>query len=336
MLKRFKAIALVSALLVTLFCATDQIQAADGTAALTFLRIAPSARAEGLGEAFVAVADDANACYWNPAGLVNVELMSLSLMHLIYWDSSSYEYAAFNYPMSDKLKLGFHVIYLNYGSMEKTTETTSGGFGGTSGTFSPSDLALGGSAAIALDDSMQVGLTIKYAMQSIDTDTVSAFAADVGGLYAFNFMDMNFVAGLALSNVGTKVKEDSLPMTLRGGLSSKFTLMEENDLLAAVSVYYPFESGKLAENIGVEYWYDKMFAVRVGYKVGYDVGGLAAGIGFKSILEGMFGYQVDYCYAPSGNLGDTHRISVTLRFDEQDTGGKSKSKGGIRISPTKN
>jgi hypothetical protein len=38
-------------------------------AAVLFLRIAPGARSAGMGEAFVAVADDASATHWNPAGL---------------------------------------------------------------------------------------------------------------------------------------------------------------------------------------------------------------------------------------------------------------------------
>ncbi len=38
-------------------------------AAVLFLRIAPGARAAGMGEAYVAIADDATATHWNPAGL---------------------------------------------------------------------------------------------------------------------------------------------------------------------------------------------------------------------------------------------------------------------------
>ena len=40
-------------------------------AAVLFLRIAPGARAAGMGEAYVAIADDATATHWNPAGLGN-------------------------------------------------------------------------------------------------------------------------------------------------------------------------------------------------------------------------------------------------------------------------
>ncbi len=41
-----------------------------------FLLIGPGARATGMGEAFVAIADDATATYWNPAGLGNYPLSS--------------------------------------------------------------------------------------------------------------------------------------------------------------------------------------------------------------------------------------------------------------------
>lgn len=41
-----------------------------------FLLIGPGARATGMGEAFVAVADDPTATYWNPAGLGNYPLSS--------------------------------------------------------------------------------------------------------------------------------------------------------------------------------------------------------------------------------------------------------------------
>ena len=40
-----------------------------GTTAAQFLKIGVGARAIGMGGAFVAVADDATAIYWNPAGI---------------------------------------------------------------------------------------------------------------------------------------------------------------------------------------------------------------------------------------------------------------------------
>lgn len=46
-----------------------------------FLRVGPGARALGMGGAFLAVADDATAGYWNPAGLNYLRKKSLLYMH---------------------------------------------------------------------------------------------------------------------------------------------------------------------------------------------------------------------------------------------------------------
>ena len=55
---------------------------AQSEAGAIFLLIAPGARAGGMGEAQVAVANDAYASYWNPAGLGFLEGQELALMHV--------------------------------------------------------------------------------------------------------------------------------------------------------------------------------------------------------------------------------------------------------------
>lgn len=54
----------------------SQAQASTSQSAVLFLRIAAGARAAGMGEAFVAIADDATATHWNPAGLGKYPLYS--------------------------------------------------------------------------------------------------------------------------------------------------------------------------------------------------------------------------------------------------------------------
>ncbi|HOC89567.1 MAG TPA: UPF0164 family protein, partial [bacterium] len=49
--------------------------------AVLFLQISPGARAAGMGEAFVALADDATAVYYNPAGLGFQRGKEITLMH---------------------------------------------------------------------------------------------------------------------------------------------------------------------------------------------------------------------------------------------------------------
>lgn len=63
--RKLLAVAMVAVVLCT---AAPSFADVSNTAVL-FLRIAPGARAAGMGEAFVAIADDATATHWNPAGL---------------------------------------------------------------------------------------------------------------------------------------------------------------------------------------------------------------------------------------------------------------------------
>jgi hypothetical protein len=68
-----------SVLLVVVTLASCVVLAGDAladisNAAVLFLRIAPGSRAAGMGEAYVAIADDATATHWNPAGLGNYPL----------------------------------------------------------------------------------------------------------------------------------------------------------------------------------------------------------------------------------------------------------------------
>ena len=47
----------------------SETKAEISNAAVLFLRIAPGARPSAMGESYVAIADDATATHWNPAGL---------------------------------------------------------------------------------------------------------------------------------------------------------------------------------------------------------------------------------------------------------------------------
>ena len=58
--------------LITAIILLSQLVMAQGQAGSLFLAINPGARANGMGEAQIGVADDAYATYYNPAGLMNL------------------------------------------------------------------------------------------------------------------------------------------------------------------------------------------------------------------------------------------------------------------------
>src|SRR5258705_13679669 len=70
-----------------------------GTSSGSFLRIGVGARATGLGESFVAVANDPSAIYWNPAGLASLQHSELLLSHIEWPAEIRYEHAAWALPV---------------------------------------------------------------------------------------------------------------------------------------------------------------------------------------------------------------------------------------------
>ena len=72
---------LIGCAVVLLLAGTQMLNAQVSTSAVPFLLIAPNSRAGGMGEAGVALADDATALYWNPAGLAFQEGSEISISH---------------------------------------------------------------------------------------------------------------------------------------------------------------------------------------------------------------------------------------------------------------
>ena len=107
---------------------------AQGEATVLFLMINPGAREGGMGEAGVALANDANAIYWNPAGLAfqyndpevdkkgEATLMHVNWLPQFNLGDMYYEYAAGRYFLQDIGMVGLAIQYINYGESIWTGE----------------------------------------------------------------------------------------------------------------------------------------------------------------------------------------------------------------------
>src|SRR5262245_2441114 len=72
--------------------------AGPGTSGSTFLKIGVGARPAALGDAYLALSDDASGFHWNPAGLAQTLLPEISLMHNEYFADIKYEYVGYSMP----------------------------------------------------------------------------------------------------------------------------------------------------------------------------------------------------------------------------------------------
>src|SRR3979409_1699028 len=73
----------------------------SGTEAASFLDIPVGAGPAALGSAYTALAADAYAPTWNPAGLGLIDSPELAAQHLSYLESMHYEYLSYVQPLQD-------------------------------------------------------------------------------------------------------------------------------------------------------------------------------------------------------------------------------------------
>jgi len=278
-----------------------------GTRSGQILKMSVGANAVGMGESYVASADDVYATYWNPAGLSKVDRIQIGLMHNEWFEDIRYEYIGYVQPTSNLGTLAGSVSYVSMGVLDKTDET-----GIDKGTFRPYDILATLSYGTKLNDSISIGVNTKFLQEKIDEQKAQAFAVDLGGMYTTK---SGLIIGVNVQNFGTKMKfvEESFKLPLNFNVGAAYKLLD-NALTFAVDANIPSDND-VNVGMGADYRVMGMFDLRVGYRYtagGNDLGiasGLRAGVGF-----GIGKYRLDYAFVPYGELGQTHRVSLLASF----------------------
>jgi len=263
-----------------------------------------------MGEAFVAVADDINALYWNPSGLSLSEGKQVIFTHTEWFQAIRYEYLAYCQPALGGT-IGTGITYLYITDIER--RDLAGTLLGT--TVPANDLAIAVSYAKTLSERLNLGGTVKIINQQLDDKSALGIAADLGMQYKLN--KEGLVMGLALQNMGYEapfITEVSyLPMNLKAGIANKTA---DSKFTLATDLNYSILDSIWAVGAGIEYWVHPVFAIRAGYKYNSAINntlgalaGLTCGAGFKIGILG-----IDYALVPYGDLGYTHRISLLAKF----------------------
>jgi hypothetical protein len=298
-------------------------QAKVGTAGAKFLQIGVSARAIGMGEAFLGVSDDASALYYNPGGLSLLNQKEVVLTHIAYPAGIKYEFAGFVLPapsMAGTFGIAFYA--LNMDDMPVTNYDYTDPFIGNGQTFTASDYAVGLSYSAGLTDRFSVGVTLKYITQLLAESKATGWATDLGLYYDTGFR--NFKLCMSIANFGPDMKFDTepypLPQDFRFGTAIDVVQSEHSRLTAAVQVSHPNDNLEKF-NTGFEYWFNDMFALRLGKKFNYDYmdknsgfgEGMTFGAGIRLPIS-TYRLTVDYAYQDLGFLDAVNRFSLGFRF----------------------
>ncbi len=283
-----------------------------GTAGANFLQIGVSPRAVGMGEAFLAVADDASATYYNPAGLGLLRERQLLLSHTEWPADIKCEYLAFATPSPwGSGVVGISSALLHMDRMDVTTPFYPNGTGQT---FTARDVAIGLSYSQFLTDKFSFGATAKYIRLYAHDVDAAGWSADVGTYYNTGFK--SFRIAMCITNFGPDMKfiREKFPLPINFTLGCAVDALDHGPhrLTLAFAGSHPSDNQE-RYTLGTEYWFSNMVALRAGYKMRYDDEDVSFGGGLRTSL-GPFGATLDYAYVPFSYLQDTHRLSMTLTF----------------------
>ena len=286
------------------------VAAASGPARADFIDIITGARPAGMGGAYVALADDVNAIYYNPAGLTLFKGMQLGFMHSEDNDPTAgppVNTDFFGYTTGNSAYGAGGIAYHNHSLSDILQEKT---------------LFL--SYAYAMNPFTRLGLTMKSMAQTTNPTgrffpdpaltNGSTMGFDVGLVHVVT-PDLRF--GFTARNLGAKlgtVLREEVRRTYRLGTAFRChtEFIDEDYIWLTLDLFtkddIDDESGMQIQNaIGLEWQATPWIALRAGA----DRGRFTAGAGICAL-----GLSVDYAFQvePEDGVGDAHRVSLTYRF----------------------
>jgi hypothetical protein len=281
--------------------------AATGEAGFAFLKVGIGARAMGMGSAYVALADDPTALYWNPAGLAAAhEGIQVTAMHNEWIEDFRQEYAAATLPVGPgTFGASFTGFYTS--QLERRDDT-----GVLTGHFGYNDIAATFGYGMKVATGADAGLSGHYIREMIDDISASTVAFDVGGRYRLHETGLSL--GAAVQNIGGDAKfvaeSFPLPLTVRAGAAYARPIAKLQGTGTLTTEYRKAKGEDGRFHIGGEYAYHDWLALRAGAKFGYDNQDVSFGLGITRAK-----IRFDYALLPIGaNLGASHLFSISAKL----------------------
>jgi hypothetical protein len=294
-----------------------------------------------MGGAFVAVATDPSALYWNPAGISRNGKTEVLLERTNYLLGTKYNFFAAVLALDENNAVGVSVTNLAYG---QDAVTTADNPDGTGETWSASDWSFDITYSRNLTDRFSIAGTGKMVVQRIWRESATGWALSAGLLYITPFRDLRI--GMSIANFGTEMQltgEDlfvtndpnpsikgnnkkipadlgtnsyPLPLLFRVGLAMDLIASDDARLTLAADALHPSDNAQ-SMNVGAEVSWNKMLFARAGYGSMFlpdRQGGLTVGGGLRYDISSRFTFKFDYAYQDYGLLQNVQKFAVSIGF----------------------
>ena len=312
-----------------------------------FLSTGVGAQALGMGGTFVAISQDVTAGYWNPSALAAIDYPQLAGMHAQrFANIVNYNYGAIALPIGKSSGLALSLIRLGVDDIPNTKnalldygkdgvpdtgdEGEGNGIIDENERIDPNKVFYFNSAEYAVylsygkkrSSTFYYGGNIKFIKKGIGQNSAWGMGFDFAALWK-PYPRLN--VGVNLQDITTTLlvwdtgRQEAITPTSKIGIayfweSSKIA----GQIIPAVDMDVRFENRRYSAqynlgrvsfdfHFGMEYRLKKILALRTGL----DMGRFTAGVGVK-----LPKLNVDYAFLSHNDLGDTHRISLTLSIEE--------------------
>jgi len=312
-----------------------------GTTAAPFLEVGVGSRAIGMGGAFVAVANDVSALYWNPAGISQVGHPEAVFERVEWLADISFNYFGAVIPFG---RWGTAGVFLNAMSVPKMAVRTVDFPNGTGEMFDATSYAFGISYSFALTDRFSIGMNGKYIEERIWHEKARSVAFDIGTLYRTNFRGLRI--GATITNFGPSMTMDGsdliiyhdadesidgnndrimgklmtdewpLPLNMQFGIAYDLLATKFMRMTIAADAFHPINNSE-SINTGTEIAILDMLFIRAGYQAIGQTDteeGLTLGGGLRYKLFGQSYIKFDYAFADFGRLKNVSRYTLRLDF----------------------
>jgi hypothetical protein len=302
-----------------------------GQTGMKWLSIPVGARGAAMGGAFTAVANDASAIFWNPAGLAFSEGGHIFLSQNRWIADIQLNAGSITADLEEWGVVGFSAVGVNWGTFHGTRRTTGGSGYEETGDFHPSNWAVGLAYARRVSDRFSFGGHVRYVHEYLGETyegtmdnpqtykgEMNLVVFDFGTMYYTGFKDLRF--GMCLQNFSQEKKYRAewfpLPLTFKFGLAMDlttfFTEESSHNMTFSVDALHPRDYSERL-HFGFEYGFRNLFFIRGGYKTNYDEEDLTLGGGLL-LRIGKMAVGFDYSYLRFEHFDSVHMFSFDFRF----------------------
>ncbi|MDP8267936.1 MAG: PorV/PorQ family protein [Candidatus Tenebribacter davisii] len=277
----------------------------SGEYGLQLLKVASGPESAAQGGTGEFSSNDAYAFIINPSAGLFAKQRAISIAQN-YWIFDTKLNSAGYINTNGKNSFGVAYRYLDYGELENRTDT-----GELIGEFHPMDLIFSLNFGYRFAPNHYAGINANVLYEKIDTASSYGYTFDLGYTYLTLFRGLKLSA--AIKNLGqTSAMENEtidLPISFELGVIQDYSISSVN-FSSELKILKYIDDDEFKVALGTKIMLNRIFALKVGYKLNYDTSSFSTGFGIN-----LKKISLDYAYVPfKYEINDVHVIGITYKF----------------------